>query len=204
MEYEDVRLKFPDWKAMKPTTPFGQLPLLQLDDGPVHTQSMAMLRWVGSQPTGSKLYPEESRFIIEQAWGVVDDLRNSWTPCLTMSRMPLAYGHAPDYFNTDAGKATIQNVREYWMNERAPTLLANVEKVLAANGGDDGWLASAAAAGPTLVDCVAVAFLRGFTRGHIDHVPTSWLSDKYPKLAAYVQRFCALDAIKGRYTDGIH
>ena len=206
LEFEDVRIKFPEWKDLKPTTPFGQLPLLQLDDSPeIHTQSMAMMRWIGSQPGGAKLYPEAKRFQIEQAWGVVDDLRHSWTPCLTLSRMPVAYGHAEDYFTTEAGKATIQKVRQHWMTERAPPLLANVEKVLTANGGgSDGFLASTAAEGPTLVDCVAVVFLRGFTRGHIDHIPTTWLAESFPALAAYVQRFCALDGVKGRYTDGLH
>jgi glutathione S-transferase len=55
-EYEDVRVKFPDWKELKPKTPYGQLPIVTIDDGPMRTQSGAMLRWVGA--TLSKtLYP---------------------------------------------------------------------------------------------------------------------------------------------------
>ena len=33
-EYEDDRVKFPDWKDLKPKTPYGQLPVMTIDDDP--------------------------------------------------------------------------------------------------------------------------------------------------------------------------
>ena len=44
VEFEDVRVNFPDWAALKPKTPFGQLPFMNIDDAEPVAQSGAMLR----------------------------------------------------------------------------------------------------------------------------------------------------------------
>ena len=44
--FEDVRVKFADWPALKPKAKFGQMPFLEVD-GEVYAQSMAILRYVG-------------------------------------------------------------------------------------------------------------------------------------------------------------
>ena len=195
LEFEDDRVKFDQWKDLKPQTPYGQLPILRVDDGPVRTQSMAMLRWVGSQsPT---LYPATSLYKIEEAMGVVEDLRQSWAPCLYVANAPTKYGHPEGFSQTDAGKETVQRMRETWVRESLPKFAGYLQGLLASN--DGAWLASTK--DPTIVDCVAVVFLRGFTRGHVDHVPTTCLDD-FPVLVDYIKRFCAL--VPGRYTDGLH
>ena len=182
--------------------PFGQLPVLRIDDGPMQTQSMAMLRWVGTQST-SQLYPTgdtDAMYRVEEALGVVEEFRNSWSPCLYITRNPVAYGHPEGYFGTDEGKAKLKEIREYWTANTFPKFAKHLESLLAKH--DNQWLASSTT-GPTIADCVAVVFLRGFTRGHIDHVPTTLL-DSHPALVDYIKRFCALDGVKGRYTDGLH
>jgi hypothetical protein len=45
VEFEDVRINFPDWEALKPKTPFGQLPYMNIDDAEPVAQSAAMLRY---------------------------------------------------------------------------------------------------------------------------------------------------------------
>ena len=45
--FEDKRVEFPDWPALKPTMPGNQLPALQLKDGRLLGQSKAILRFVG-------------------------------------------------------------------------------------------------------------------------------------------------------------
>jgi len=45
VDFEDVRIAFPDWAALKPTTPYGQLPFVEIDDAPKMAQSGAMLRY---------------------------------------------------------------------------------------------------------------------------------------------------------------
>ena len=42
VEFEDVRINFNDWPALKPTTPFGQLPFMNIDDSEPIAQSGAM------------------------------------------------------------------------------------------------------------------------------------------------------------------
>ena len=100
LDFEDDRIPCDQWNDLKPQMPFGQLPVLSIDDGPLQTQSMAILRWVGLQ-NNRKLYPAEAVFAIEQALRVVEDLRKSWTPCLAMGRSPLQYGHSEEFFEND-------------------------------------------------------------------------------------------------------
>jgi len=46
--FEDARITFEQWPAIKPTTPRGQLPVLTLDCGMQLTESVALLRYAGS------------------------------------------------------------------------------------------------------------------------------------------------------------
>jgi len=54
--FEDVRVPFPAWGRVKPTTPWGSLPVLELADGTRLAQARSVLRFVG-QHTG--LYPAD-------------------------------------------------------------------------------------------------------------------------------------------------
>lgn len=55
VEFEDHRVKQDDWMALKPSTPFGSLPILTVDDEKVYSQSDSILRYAGKL---TKLYPE--------------------------------------------------------------------------------------------------------------------------------------------------
>lgn len=205
INFEDDRIAFESWKDLKPTTPFGQLPIMKLDDDDTMlTQSAAMLRYVGLVDPTKTLYPVADPmavFAIEEAMGVVADLQKSWGPSLTMPRSPSDYAHPEGYFQTTEGKTALQTLRREWVEKHFQKYAGYLEALLAKH--DDQWLASGKGASPTLADCVAVPVLRNYTRGHIDHVPTDLL-DAHPALKAYVQRFCALPAIKGRYTNGLY
>lgn len=48
IEYEDVRIEREDWPALKPSTPFGQMPLLDVDGIRVH-QSLAIVRYIAKR-----------------------------------------------------------------------------------------------------------------------------------------------------------
>ena len=69
--FEDVTVPFPSWPAMKPTTPFGSLPLLEVD-GVTLTQSNAILSFVGKM---AGLYPEDplQAALMESAMCAVED-----------------------------------------------------------------------------------------------------------------------------------
>ncbi|CAJ0916797.1 unnamed protein product, partial [Mesorhabditis belari] len=46
--FEDHRLSREDWKTIKPTTPYGQIPVLFVDEKPL-AQSRAIYRYLGNQ-----------------------------------------------------------------------------------------------------------------------------------------------------------
>jgi len=49
VDFEDVRIQRADWPALKPTTPFGGLPVLEMPGHPPLGQSNAILALIGRQ-----------------------------------------------------------------------------------------------------------------------------------------------------------
>ena len=200
-EFEDDRVKFPDWAALKPKTPNGQLPIMQIGDDPqMRTQSSAMLRMVGAEysPDGS-LYPRDKLYDVEEVLGLLDDAKRDWTPSLYIGMAPTKFGYPQDFNKTDEGKALVKKMREEFVQEKLTHYLDQLTKLLEKSG--DKWLV-AGCDNPTIADCAWVPFLRNYTRGHIDHVDVKCL-DTHPKIVEYVKRFCDLPSIKGRYTNGL-
>jgi glutathione S-transferase len=201
IDFEDERLSFADWPAMKPSTPYGQVPLMTID-GKTRTQSNAMLRYVGSE-LSETLYPKNKLFDIEEAVGVVEELEKSWMPSMYIGFKPANFGYSEDFPNTDEGKKVIAAMRTTWVQNVLPTHLTYLTDLLERN--DNKWMASTEA--PTIADCKAVVFLRSVTKDHplggpIDHVPANCL-ETHPKIVEYLKRFCALEPVKGRYTNGV-
>jgi prostaglandin-H2 D-isomerase / glutathione transferase len=194
--YEDHRIKFPDWPQLKPTMPFGTLPVLTVDGGPMHAQSGALLRWAG-KTFSSTLYPDHKLLEIEEAIGVVEDMRDSFMPCKLLSMCPAMVGYAQDFPNTDEGKALVEKMRKDWIHTELPRF-AQYLAVLMDKYGGGLWLASD---GPTIADCKLIPLLLPLTRGNIDHISPHCL-DEFPRLVEYMKQFCALDQIRGRYTYG--
>ncbi|KAL7573622.1 hypothetical protein ACA910_008755 [Epithemia clementina (nom. ined.)] len=201
-DYEDDRVAFPDWQALKPQTPYGQLPLMTLngDESHVKTQSGAMLRYVGQVLAPDLLYPPESFWEIEQVLGVMDDFRKSLEPALYLGMRPERFGYPAGFGQTEPGKVLLQSMRTTWVEQELPKYAKYLEQWLDKHNGQ--WMASRTSV--TIADCAVVPFLRSLTRGHMDHIPTTCLQDVSPKLVDYVQRFCALPQIQGRYKDGLN
>lgn len=197
--YKDTRVNFPEWGALKPTTPYGQLPLLKVDGGDPKTQSSAMLRYIGTLNPDAELYPLDRMYAIEEALGLVDDLKRSWSPSLYMGMRPENFGYAEGFAKTDEGKKTIQSMREKFIEIELPRFLGYFAAMVEKNGGK--WLCSSDK--PTIADCYAVPALRYYTRGTADYVDAKCL-DISPVIVDYIKRFCALEQIKGRYSDGVH
>lgn len=72
--FEDVRITFPEWAELKPKTPAGKLPVLQIDNGPMKTQSGAMMRSIASKYCKT-LYPTDKVYEVEEAIGYVYNWR---------------------------------------------------------------------------------------------------------------------------------
>jgi len=117
-EFEDDRVTFSDWPSLKLKMPYGQLPVMTVDKGPLRTQSGAMLRWVGSK-LSTTLYPVDNIYEIEETLGVVGDMVKSWQPAFSMGMRPQNYGYPDDFSKSEEGKTLVKEMREKG-TERAP------------------------------------------------------------------------------------
>ncbi|CAH0725478.1 unnamed protein product, partial [Brenthis ino] len=72
-EFEDVRIERKDWPALKPTTPFGVLPFLEID-GKKYSQSSAIGRYLGKK-YGLAGKDIEEDFEIDQILDFFNDIR---------------------------------------------------------------------------------------------------------------------------------
>jgi prostaglandin-H2 D-isomerase / glutathione transferase len=196
--FEDHRVAYPDWPAMKPTTPNGQLPIMTFEDGTVRAQSKAMLRWVGATKS-TTLYPREKIFDIEEVISDMEDMQIAFAPAQYLLHRSTHFGHSEGLASTEEGKKLVQLMREKFVADVLPHFVKRLTSRLEKHGGP--FLV--AGTEPTIADCVAVPALRAFTKGHLDYVDSKCL-DAHPSIVKYIQNFCALEPIKGHYTDGLH
>jgi prostaglandin-H2 D-isomerase / glutathione transferase len=196
--FEDHRVKRQDWEEFKKSTPYGQLPIMSIDDGPPRAQSEGMLRWIGTDLCPA-LYPKDRLLDVEEAMGLVLDAHEARAVSLFLNFCPEMYGHPADWNQTEEGKQMIKIMREKIVSEQLPKFMGYFSAMLRKNGNQ--WLASTE--GPTLADCMAIPLLRSFSLGFMDHVPANCLDD-YPDIVRYVKRFCSLPQIVGRYETGLY
>jgi prostaglandin-H2 D-isomerase / glutathione transferase len=196
--FEDHRVKRQDWEEFKKSTPYGQLPIMNIDDGPPRAQSEGMLRWIGTDLCPA-LYPKDRLLDVEEAMGLVMDAHEARAVSLFLNFCPEMYGHPADWNQTEEGKHIIKIMREKIVSEQLPKFMGYFSAMLRKTGNQ--WLASTE--GPTLADCMAIPLLRSFSLGFMDHVPANCLDD-YPDIVRYVKRFCSLPQIVGRYETGLY
>ena len=188
--FEDNRIAFPDWAGLKPSTKFGQLPIMTLPTGEEIAQSDAMLRYVATLPAGACLMPADplAALTVDEVLGLAADMDKDWSPCLYISMRPENYGYPPEFKNTPEHQALIKRMRETFMNEKMPTYMKYYENFL----GDKSFIC-----GPdvSIADCVIIPQLYKFMQGNLDYVGKDSL-DRYPKILAYMKRFAALPGVR--------
>eukprot|EP00928_Gymnodinium_smaydae_P054442 TRINITY_DN38206_c0_g1_i1.p1 TRINITY_DN38206_c0_g1~~TRINITY_DN38206_c0_g1_i1.p1 ORF type:complete len:656 (+),score=166.83 TRINITY_DN38206_c0_g1_i1:137-2104(+) len=195
--FEDNRIDFKDWAALKATTPFGQLPVMEVteDDGTkkVFAQSPAMMRYIARRfdKTG-KLYPADAdaSLQVEEMLGLSDDMARAWSPSLYLGMgRHMNYGHPEEW---PAKAATVQALREKFIAEELPKFMGYFTAALEKSG------AFLCGASPTIADLQLFPQLRYYTKGVADHVPADCL-DKFPAIKAYLTRMLELPEIKAWY-----
>eukprot|EP00343_Euplotes_focardii_P007183 CAMPEP_0205818946 /NCGR_PEP_ID=MMETSP0206-20130828/1060_1 /ASSEMBLY_ACC=CAM_ASM_000279 /TAXON_ID=36767 /ORGANISM="Euplotes focardii, Strain TN1" /LENGTH=265 /DNA_ID=CAMNT_0053111861 /DNA_START=54 /DNA_END=851 /DNA_ORIENTATION=+ len=186
--FEDERVDFKDWAALKPTTKFGQLPLLSICGQDAVSQSMAHLRFVGSLKPG--LVPQKPTDLLrmEETLGLATDFDTSWDPCLLLSLQHQRFGYPEEWAEK---QETLKRLRTEWVQNTLPKRLEYYEQQLNGQPFFGG-------ARPNLADCVILPQLRKFQLGFIDHVPVDCL-DVSPTMSAYVARMLAVPEIKAWY-----
>lgn len=165
--FEDIRLDRPQWAALKPTVPFGGLPILRQGDR-VLAQSNAILVYVGRT---HGLHPADPWLAAEHEalMQSVEDLRN---------KMPAR----PD-MGDEEKRAARQEFAAGWLKTWADTVSARITGPFLE--GDTIHVA----------DLKLAVILRSFLSGAYDHLPPSTF-DAWPKLLALVAAVNAHPAVQ--------
>lgn len=190
--YVDDRVVFDNWPALKASTPYGQLPLLHIDDSKVLAQSDAILRYVGrlSDASERKLYPAALSMEVDEALSLVDDMNQSWAYALYIGMNPLKLGHECEK-GSEEHKEKIKAMRERWIAEEFPRYASFLERRVAGGKfmvGDE----------VTIADCAVIPLLRRFCSGDLDYVDGGCVG-KYPELKDYYDRFHAIPEVAAWY-----
>jgi len=156
IDFVDNRIQFPTWSDLKPSTPFGSLPLLEIEGKPVLAQSNAILSFIGRQ---HDLLPKDSFEVArhEAVMAFCEEARHHITPILRIK----------DEAEKLAKRAELANFY-------VPTWAGFVEKQIGAGpffGGDK----------LSVADIKLYMIVRWFASGGVDHVPPT-VFDKFEKL----------------------
>jgi glutathione S-transferase len=156
VDFEDNRIPQPAWAALKPTTPYGSMPILDLPGRPPLAQCNAILVYLGRE---HGLHPmdgfEAARH--EGMMAHVEDLRAQVSPTLRMQ---------------DPEK---KKAREALATGYIPAWAGYAEKQL----GDGPYFAGTKL---NVVDIKLFVAVRWFAGGAVDYVPATIFS-AYPKLS---------------------
>lgn len=153
VEYEDIRLTKEQWVEMKPTTPNGCLPVLQVDGGKFLTGSAPISRYVAEQHG----LAGENDFENAQLAGIDDlltDVANRFTRF---------------WFEKDE---TVKEQLKKDLNEKhLPFYLSFLEKTITENATPEGWLFGKKVTYVDLRLALSAEFVRLFNDTILDSYP---------------------------------
>lgn len=175
VEFEDNRLKFADWPSVKPNTPFGSIPVLEVDGQEV-TQSNGINRFVGRL---TDLYPTDplQAAFCDEAMDTVEDATAPLVATLSIrdeeekkaKRTELASGPLTFY-------------------------LTRMEARLKARGGEyfaDNRI--------TVADLKVWQWIRHIKSGQLDYIPTDLPDRVAPLLVEHAERVASHPQVKAYY-----
>ena len=173
VDFEDVRLKREEWAALKPTTPFGGVPVFEMPGKPPLAQSNAILVFIGRS---HGLHPKDDFEAArhEAVMLYVEELRAAVSPTLRISdpeekkraREALAAGFLPEW-----------GARAERQIEKGPFF---------------------AGAKLNVVDLKLHSVVRWFASGTVDHVPKTIFAD-FPKLTSVYEAVQSHPGVVGWY-----
>ena len=172
--FEDDRISFDDWSSRKPGTPFGSVPVLEVD-GKTLGQSNAIGRYVGKL---AGLYPADpwQAALADETMDAVEDV--------------IGEVGATMFLPEDEKKAK----REALAAGPLPFALGCLEKRLEANGGryfaDDRL---------TVADLKTAMLVRILRSGMFDYVPADLVDRTAPKLVEHYRRVMDDPDVKAYY-----
>jgi len=177
-DWEDQRVEFSEWSTIKPSTKWGQMPVLSVD-GQELSQTKAICRYLAKQVKlqGSTLYPADglTAFHVDEVIDVFEDVRMKLVPT----------------FKLAAGDKEAARAALFAAEGDATKLLAKIDSLIV----DDYMVGNSV----SLADVWAFYFLNFLRCGFWDGLPTDYL-DQHPKLAQIVAKVSAIPAVRAYYT----
>ena len=175
IDFEDVRLKSPEFREARQSFRFQALPVLEIDRQPI-TQSSAILRYVG-KPAG--LYPADDlqALYCDEVMDAVEDLNHA---------VGRTFGLQGD---------AMKQARQELIEGRLATYLKGLDGLLARGGGQffaDGRM--------TVADLKVFVETRSLAKGVLDHVPTDLVEGLAPALAEHRERIANDPRVVAYYT----
>ncbi len=173
VEFEDIRIKFADWPALKATTPYGSMPILELPGKPPLAQCNAILALLGRRhglhPTDDFEAARHEALMLH-----VEDLRNAVSPTMFIKE--------PEQKRT---------AREALATGTIPTWAGFAERQL----GHGPFFGGAKL---NVVDLKLFMVVRWFATGSVDHIPAG-VFDPFPKLTRLYQAVGDHEGVKAWY-----
>jgi prostaglandin-H2 D-isomerase / glutathione transferase len=172
--FEDRRVSFQDWAALRETMPFRALPVLEVD-GRLVTQSNSINRYVGKL-TG--LYPKDDwqALLCDEVMDAVEDMDFQIGGTIGLD-----------------GEAK-KKAREALAAGPIPRYLEQLQARLECAGGEyfaDGRL--------TVGDLKVWMLVRWLRSGMLDHIPKDLVDRLAPRLVAHAERLAAQPKIAAYY-----
>lgn len=172
VDFTDHRIQRQQWGELKPTMPYGALPVLE-EGGRKVAQSNAILRYVGIQ---HGLYPTD-------AWTAAEH------DALLQSVEDLRYKMPGSGLSDEEKKTAREEFAAGWLAQWAATIDARLQGPFLE--GDSLGVA----------DIKLYTILRAFMAGVYDHIPAS-VFDGYPKIPAFYAAVDAHPAVRGWFERG--
>lgn len=176
VDFEDNRISRDAWLALKPSTPFGSLPVLEMPGHPALGQSNAILAFIGRH---WGLHPKDEFEAArhEAVMESVEDLRHAVVATMRM-----------------VNESDRKEAREKLAATYLPAWATHVERQI----GDGPFLGGAAI---SVVDFKLFVITRWFTSGVLDHVPVTVL-DGFSKLIRVHDAVRDHEKVKAWYAKG--
>lgn len=174
LDYEDVRLDRDAFRAAKPSYPFGQVPVIEID-GKMYAQSGAINRYVGKL---CNLYPEDALecLRVDEITEAIEDLQHRLRATMDLP--------------ADERKAA----REAYVEGPLRLVLSRLQERLS-EGGGEYFVGNRL----SIADLRLLVFARWFESGIVDHIPTDVVARIAPELHALAQRVYQVEAVRKHY-----
>jgi glutathione S-transferase len=179
VQFEDERIEFKDWGALKPNTPWGSMPFLTLSNGEQIAQSRNVLRFIGKH---TNLYPLNDHLLaakVDELLDVADDLNNKVNA--TGRGLEKEAKEKLRFETSQQGGA----VYEY---------LTKLENFIAKNGANGYCVGSSL----TVADLAIAAHASNVISGFYDGIPPTML-DPFPNIQAVRKTVATQEAVAAYY-----